>query len=205
MAGRGLLYAVQRSGQDASGDMRGFDLVPDDLAAFFFRFDAVFCINGQNVGVTASGRRGRCSGFQSSFAICGFRFIFGGWGVFRIPFQQKRIQSIFTAAVKMRRSAAVQLLQNAVVLRILSRFIGNRGGVCGISGISGIRLIFSNVCCAAHIAGAEIIFWGICQRHFHVVAAGGLRLLLREFFSGFGFHELRGEIVRGRDRFFLGH
>lgn len=38
-AGRGLLHAVQRSGQNTTGNMRGLDLVPDDLTAFFFRFD----------------------------------------------------------------------------------------------------------------------------------------------------------------------
>ena len=88
------------------------------------------------------------------------------------------------------RCAAVQLLQNAVVLRIFRRFIGNRDRLCGISGVFGIRLVFLNICCAAHIAGAEINFRGLCQRHFHVVAAGGLHLLLRKFFGGFGFHEL---------------
>ena len=170
--------------------MRGFDLVPDDLAAFFFRFDAVFCINGQNVGVTASGRCGRCSRLRSSFTICGFRFIFSGRSIFHIFFQQKCIQSIFAAAVKGCRSAAVQLLQNAVVLRVLSLFIGNRDSLCGISGVFGIQLVFLNICCAAHIAGAEINFRGFCQRSFRVVAAGGLHLLLRKFFAGFDFHEL---------------
>ena len=132
--------------------------MPDDLAAFFFRFNVIVGINGQNIGITASGRCGRRGGLRSSFNICGFRFFFSGWDIFHIFFQQKRIQSIFAAAVKMCRSAAVQLLQNAVVLRILSRFIGNRGGVCGISGVLGTQLIFSNICCAAHITGAEISF-----------------------------------------------
>jgi len=153
--------------------------MPDDLTALFFRFDTVFCINGQNVGVTASGRCGRRSRLRSSFTICGFRFIFSGRSIFHIFFQQKRIQSIFAAAVKGCRSAAVQLLQNAVVLRVLSLFIGNRDS-----------LIFLNIYCAAHIAGAEINFRGFCQRSFRVVAAGGLHLLLRKFFGGFGFHEL---------------
>ena len=164
--------------------------MPDDLTALFFRFDTVFCINGQNVGVTASGRCGRRSRLRSSFTICGFRFIFSGRSIFRISFQQKRIQSIFAAAVKGCRSAAVQLLQNAVVLRILSLFIGNRDSICGIGGVFGIRLFFFDICCAAHIAGAEINFRGFCQRSFRVVAVGGLRLLLRKFFDEFGFHEL---------------
>ena len=61
--------------------------MPDDLTAFFFRFDTVFCINGQNVGVTSSSRCGRHSRLRSSFTICGFHFIFSGWSIFRIFFQ----------------------------------------------------------------------------------------------------------------------
>ena len=132
--------------------------MPDDLAAFFFRFNVIFGINGQNIGITASGRCGRRGGLRSSFNICGFRFFFSGWGIFRIFFKQKRIQSIFAAAVKMCRSAAVQFLQNAVIFCVPGCFARNGDRVCGISRTLCIRLVFYNICCAAHIAGDEIIF-----------------------------------------------
>lgn len=68
-AGGRLLHATQDSGQNAPGDMRGLDLMPDDLAAFILRFDAIFGVNGQNIRIAASGRYGGLSGRRSGFIV----------------------------------------------------------------------------------------------------------------------------------------
>ena len=110
-AGGRLLHATQDSGQNAPGDMRGLDLMPDDLAAFILRFDAIFGVNGQDIRIAASGRYGRLGGRRGRFTVRGFRTFFNGGSAFCVFLRQKRVKRSLTAIADVERHgrAAVQL------------------------------------------------------------------------------------------------